>query len=42
MAKMKGALIGCGAIAREHLAALSSVMFVSRRFATAQRFGIEQ
>lgn len=52
MPKMKGVLIGCGAIAREHLAALEGLDDVhvpavcdlspARAEATAERFGIER
>jgi len=50
MKKLKGALIGCGAIAREHLAAVQELNDVemaavcdisaARAEATAERFGI--
>lgn len=52
MQKLKGAIIGCGAIAREHLAALSEIESVrvaavcdlsaARAEATAERFGAEK
>ena len=52
MGKMKSVLIGCGAIAREHLAALSELDNVhvaavcdlspARAEATAERFGIQK
>src|SRR5262245_1165752 len=52
MAKMKGVLIGCGAIAREHLTALKEMDAVQvpaicdispiRAEATAERFGIDK
>jgi predicted dehydrogenase len=52
MAKMKGVLIGCGAIAREHLTALKGLDIVQvpaicdispiRAEATAERFGIDK
>jgi predicted dehydrogenase len=52
MRKLKGVLIGCGAIAREHLAALAELKNVevvglcdlsaARAEATAERFGIEK
>jgi predicted dehydrogenase len=52
MGKLKGALIGCGAIAREHLAALAELnnvevvglcdLSAARAEATAERFGIRK
>ena len=52
MTKLKGALIGCGAIAREHLAALAELnnvdvvglcdLSAARAEATAERFGIKK